>query len=357
MNKLLIYPYSQEDSYFLFYPDLVKEYMVKSLVVMGKIHEKSDWTNMGSQDIAISDDFEGELEKCDSVLFISTYFELIKDVYVARIKKAIEQGKEVILSFTIYKECKKELEGYEKVKILDKLIDKSEYPNMHSEKLGSPSIPVVTVLSPGENCEKFEAQLEMKKAFERKGYKILQFGSKEYASLFGMEVFPDFLFANNVCLSDKVDMFNFYVNKMLLHTDYDAVIISMPGGMLPIDKTFHNHYGELSLVVSHAFDIDINVLCTYYNPELTYDTIKELCSAVGSRLGCITEYVFISNMQFRILEEGKLDYMRLEKEFCLNTMPKIEDGQIKICQYYEAEKRESFFDAIVSELEDNISII
>lgn len=358
MNKLLIYPYSHENMCLVQYAQMLEDYTLTSCVTLDDQHNTIFSNSEEGNPVTVSSDFESELSHCDSVLFLDSCYNWLKDIYKAKIKKTIANNKQVLISQFIYDECKEFIGNSDLVKILGNPVSVSEYLESNTEKLFEPFVPVVTVMSPGECCDKFEAQLEIKKTFESSGYRVLQIGTKEYSELFGMKAIPSFLLSRDVSLPKKVEMLNYYINSLLAKEEYDVVVIGVPGGVLPFDKTFRNFFGELALVVSHAFNIDINVNCCYHNREISYDNLEEIRAFFKGRFGCETNYFYMANTQFRITEEDGLEYLRLDQEYCEKNMPeKINRNGVQLCHRLDMEEKEKFFHSIVEELEDNIELI
>lgn len=119
--------------------------------------------------------------------------------------------------------------------------DKSEVQNTEQKKSGINEIrlyefdsPIIAVLGMGENCGKFECQIQLKHYIEKLGYNVLSISSNHLGKFFGMETLPDFLFDDSVSFHRKVIELNKFVYSLCKMYDPDVVILGVPSGIAPI---------------------------------------------------------------------------------------------------------------------------
>ncbi|EPR13698.1 TIGR04066 family peptide maturation system protein [Ruminiclostridium papyrosolvens] len=360
MYKLLVYPFSRDDNCIAKYRNMLRGYELTSLVCLEGAYENS--TDAGEFDevkpgLIITDDYNMEIDKCDVVLLLDISFDELKDTYIKRINNAISKNKIVITNKKIYDFCLKEFSGNKNIRILDNIQESGVNYFTYDKRMTQPDIPVLTVMSIGENCNKFEAQLDLRRKFQDKGYKVLQFGTKDYCDLFGFKKLPSFLMSKDISIDKKIYMFNYYINREVLKDDYDVVIIEVAGGLLPVNRYVTNYFGEIPLIVSSALNIDINVLCSYHNDEIKVENLYECRNFCKGRLGCFTDYYYMSDRQFRISYDHDIEYFILDRENCVNNIPVINDETLKFCHVLDTDVKDNLLDSLVEELEGNVALV
>lgn len=142
-----------------------------------------------------------------------------------------------------------------------------------------------------------------------------------------------------------------------LKDDYDVIIIGVAGGILPVNRYVTNYFGEIPLIVSSALNIDINVLCLYHNNEIKKENLYECREFNKGRLGCFTDYYYMSDRQFRITYEHDIVYFMLDRKNCINSMPVINDESLKFCHVLDTDVKENMLNSLVEELEGNVALV
>ncbi|WP_024833020.1 TIGR04066 family peptide maturation system protein [Ruminiclostridium josui] len=360
MYKLLVYPFTMEDSCITKYCNMLQDYELTSLVCLEGAYENGraagEFDGVET-DLVITDDFNMEIDKCDVVLLLDKNFNELKDTYIKRINTAMAKNKIVMTNKMIYDFYLKEFSCNKNIRILDNIQEAGENFFTYDKRMSQPDIPVVTVMSMGENCNKFEAQLDLRKKFQDKGYKVLQFGTKDYCDLYGFIKIPSFLMSKDISIDKKIYMFNYYINKEVLKDDYDVIILGVAGGLLPVNRYVTNYFGEIPLVVSSALNIDINVLCLYHNNEIKVENLYECREFGKGRLGCFTDYYYMSDRQFRISYDHNIEYIILDRKYCINNIPIIEDETLKFCHVLDTDIKDSMLNSLVEELEENVALV
>ncbi|AEY64646.1 TIGR04066 family peptide maturation system protein [Clostridium sp. BNL1100] len=360
MYKLLVYPFNMEDNCITKYCNMLRGYELTSLVCLEGAYENG--RDAGEFDevetgLIITDDYNIEIDKCDVVLLLDKNFNELKDTYIKRINTAVAKNKIVMTNKKIYDFCLEEFSCNKNIRILDNIQETGLNYFTYDNSMIQPDIPVITVMSIGESCNKFEAQLDLRKKFHDKGYKVLQFGTKDYCDLFDFKKIPSFLMSKDISIDKKIYMFNYYINREALKDDYDVIIIGVAGGLLPVNRYVTNYFGEIPLIVSSALNIDINVLCSYHNDEIKVENLYECRNFCKGRLGCFTDYYYMSDRQFRISYEHDIEYFILDRKNCVNNIPVINDETLKFCHVLDTDVKDSLLDSLVEELEGNVALV
>lgn len=191
---------------------------------------------------------------------------LLEGADISEYIRLIQKGKE--LGKTIYatNEVKKKIAGYEEA--ADVLsIGKNTCMGNTGELLDI-HVPVIGVFGMGKYCDKFMTELYFRKFYLEKGYKVLQFGSKEISEFFGFDSIPQDAFDKRIPLADRVLSFNYYVSKRVEEEKPDIIIVGIREGIMPFNNSILNDFGEDAFVISHALSIDYSVMDVYYNEYL-----------------------------------------------------------------------------------------
>lgn len=126
-------------------------------------------------------------------------------------------------------------------------------------------VPVIGVFGMGEYCDKFMTELYFRKFYLEKGYKVMQFGSKEISEFFGFDSIPQDVLDKKIPLTDRVVSFNQYVSERIKMEKPDLIIVGIQEGIMPFNNSILNNFGEDAFVISHALSIDYSVINVYYD--------------------------------------------------------------------------------------------
>lgn len=158
------------------------------------------------------------------------------------------------------------------------------------------NIPTILVLGAGEQTDKFDIQLLLREYFLSKGHRILQFGSKDYSSLFGFKPLPDFLYAD-VSFEKKILLLSSYLHGKVTEEKPDILILGVPGGVSRASLNDPKHFGELALVISNAVNPDIAVM-SLYNDDYHQEDLSDYALRLKLSLNIPSVYYHISNKKF-----------------------------------------------------------
>ncbi|WP_313562015.1 TIGR04066 family peptide maturation system protein [Ruminiclostridium cellobioparum] len=342
-ERAIVYPYDVEFSPILRNADILEKYNITGVV------SPSGW-GLGGKDagsidsnrttgIYISDNFDEQLDKCETVIFTQPYhyIDFTKSIY-PKINKAIEAGKNIV--------CLLKLDEIKKAEIKKKCIEKmvniiyhsNSYSYKHIERISVEnehiyelSTPVIFVTSIAERAYKFEIQLALREQLTKMGYNVSQVGTRACCEMFGFHSFPEFMYNCSIPESNKVVLFNHFIKKIEETEKPDILVIGIPGGVMPYNKMFTNRFGILAYEVSQAVNPDVAILSTLYD-DFKPEYFQRLSLAMKYRLGFEIDCYNLANVQFDWLkakEEKKPHYTSLgvehvnkkKKEFSELTTP------------------------------------
>ncbi len=283
MGKLLLYPFHAELSPICRFADCLPEYD-GVLAVAPKGFGIHHW-DAGNVDggmpcgIVVADDFTSSLANAQAVFFdyASSSF-LSPEHYLKKIHQALDCEKPVLISRDLFQfigeAASDELAG--RVRVIER--PDEQISLRQEENIYELPVPCISVLGAGDQTNKFDLQLGLRRYFTNAGYKVYQLGTKEYASLFGFDPLPRFLFEPGN-QREKILRLNHLIYDRALAEHAVLVIIGCPGGIMRHDPFEFNEYGEMAFLIGNALRADVSVLSLYgivYTDE-ALSTLRELC--------------------------------------------------------------------------------
>ncbi|MEG1513354.1 MAG: TIGR04066 family peptide maturation system protein [Clostridia bacterium] len=365
MSKSIVYPLDRNTTPLLRY---ARSEFVAGVSPKGRGYGGGDLSVIdGGQKTSdhILEDFPLALEEhsdCDRIVFLQGAGVFNAQDYFSCLKIAQSNGKHIMLSKSIEKLLADEGHLISNVDI----IESNEMPieqcleGYSSESLEVVPAPIVTVFGMGENTDKFFLQLAIREQFLAKGYNVLQLGSKEYSKLCGFQTLPDFVYNASIPMTKRIVALNHYLCQRINHEKPDVVIIGAPGGVMPLDRHFHNEFGELPFIISMAAQPDIAVLSMYYIPDMNLEFLNDIRTFLKYRLNCNFDFINIANTAYKIEDADSVP----EIAFLLydyNTVNETINGIVgdsKLCIFnaFTPNVSEQLC-RIITELSNNVDIV
>jgi peptide maturation system protein, TIGR04066 family len=332
-KKLLVYPFTQEFSHIAKYSHLLSEYNIASLVLPSGLNHTNimDTLNVGSGvDAMLSSDFNEALSRCDAVLFTAE-----TNDYEKRLDQANAAGKQVL--------------------VFDKKWNESAiYPSfMQTDMLKRIDTPIVMVYGQGALTQKFDIQLGLCTCFIQTGYKVLSFGTKEYASLFGMNTFPD-LSAFPMWI--KALHVNRIVYEQARRTNPNIIIIGVPGGIVPMSEAYHQFWGEDAMAYSIGLKPDVSIISVYEN--LAVDSVAEKTSNyMKACFGNAPDFIHVANTRITPARaEEKPNYLHVDNETVHKRISAFQSSY-DLFNINNLNESEAVYQKIVDQLHENVPVV
>lgn len=281
-KKVLIYPFSNK-----FFPVMkaminkADEYEIVSVVTPKTwflARENDDVSKFNNSDplgIAISNDFEEEIKKCDTVIIADCNNEkLIYSHIIQKIKTSIELNKNIICCFKlddkdvleINELCKRSTIKFEYLNEADKsdeAIDilKKQIVN-NCTKIYKPDSTVIFVGKLLDELESTFSLVSISENYKKEGYNVVTISLNSNCKILDYLSFPNFMFESNTPIEEKIFMFNFFIKQIEIEYKPDLIIVQLPGGMLKYSDIITNGFGIYPYLISQALSSDYFVLVT-----------------------------------------------------------------------------------------------
>lgn len=336
-NKVLVYPYDLEFCAVIRHKELLKDYEVAALVsprgwgMTGKDAATAD--NGDELGIMVSNDFEGNLDLCDTVLFCESVRALeFESVLMPKILKALEHKKNIIMTIPLDREkydlvsqkCAESGVDFKCFGVAREPENFEEIPTQ-SEIMYDMGTPVIFVLGMGERTNKFEVQLSLRDNIEKMGYKVSQVGTRQYCELLGFHSIPSFMYSKKISETNKIVLFNHFIKSIEMEEKPDLIIIGIPGGVMAYTNKLTNRFGVLAYEICQAVTPDSAVLACHYD-EPSNDFFINLKESIRYKLGCIINCFSIANTIFdwnNSKDWSKISYLSVTSKFVDENMRKF----------------------------------
>lgn len=352
MKKILIYPYNNDAKWLLMNQKLLKNIEIVG-ILMNQINDADQETKNKFPHIKFFTDFKAAEFEYDYMLMCENIQNFNLDFYYEVYKCVKSAKKKVILSINLLKDLKN------KYAINDSFIEtiESKWNNksFKSDTCEDIEVPVVTIMGMGRNCDKFSTAIALNEYAKAKGYNTLCLVSNYCGKFIDVKILPEFLFDDNICLPNKILMFNHYLAQIVEKESPDLVILECPGGIMPINEYEHNFFAEVTFAITNAVITDVAILNSYFYEKANEDFFNGLIEICKNKFNVSVEAFGICGQQYR---QGygtkKITYRFMQPDY--ETLYK-NIKNVDIFAVSDIEKRELIFDKAIKSLENNIETI
>lgn len=303
-------------------------------------------------------DFYTSLEGSKTVLFMLDE-SCNKKTYLDKIEYALEKEKEVMVTADLYAELLPEITSLHGITILSRFAGDYTEEAQSPHELSFINTPVIFVYGLGDNCEKFDMQLALYGWCQKNNYKVLQYGTSDICSLFDIKPLPAFLTDNELSYEDKIYKMNHLIAKQ--EDEHDLIVIGVPGGIMPLNEFFYNHFSELAQILSNAVKPDVSILNTYFFYGMTTKYLKMIREYAGFRFNSEINYFAVSDTGIQCNRDDdivKLQWFFINEKKIENYIDKsLQDEDIKIFAVNNVKQCENAIKNIFEEMENNIEVI
>lgn len=311
MEKLVLFPLNNDTEVLI--NNLERNDQYKIVAVSSYYEDKKRLEALGGKtSFYCNIDFVKCLEKADTVIFAENTMGYSYEGYKERVQQAEKLGKKIYASTSLLNKIEIDLEKSN----LSILKGNKLSQDLNEEKsIKEIDVPVVSIMGMGENCDKFNLQVKVKRMIEKQGYKVLTVSSNVLGKFLGMEILPEFLFSLNMSYPEKIKNFKLWIYQLQRNKRPDIILIGCPGGISEFIDYESNFYGEIPLVISNSISIDIGLITLYANMAQNTQTSKKLNEFSLMKYNTeVTSFIF-SRQYFKIDDEWrKIRYYRIDRE-------------------------------------------
>lgn len=369
-EKLLIYPFDIQSGPIIRHLGLMNDYELLDVVspngwgFVGKDAGRVDGGNDAY--INVQGNFNELVDSADAVLFMETYNKLdVQKLVYPKMQIAADRGKNIICTLKleneflqkINKDCSDKGKCFKYYNFQEKTYERAEIYDL-LDSLYQITVPVIFVFGTSERTQKFEIQLSLRENLEDAGYKVSQVGTRHYCEMFGFHSFPEFMFSTSVTESKKIILFNNYIKKIELEEQPDVIVIGIPGGLMPLNKDFTNHFGVFAFEVCQAVYPDIAIFSSLYEDYLPL-YFEKISLLIRYKLGFEVDFFNQSNVKFdwRSSKFSKsMQYLTVDSDFVDVKNHNLKDMNINITNILNKGDALTLTNAIIKRLTGNSEV-
>lgn len=347
--KLSIFPLTPDLELLLKYASMLHDCEVASIISYIEDGEKLRKIARESN-ILCTTEVEQGIACSDALVLMDNLFDLDSEKYRNCIECAQHLGKSIFYGSS--------LKGLFEAKTADKPEEQStkqEESGIDEVRLYEFDSPIIAVFGMGENCGKFECQIQLKHYIDKLGFSALSISSNHLGKFFGMETLPDLLFDDSVSFHRKVIELNRFVYSLCKKYDPDVVILGVPSGIAPISVKDTNFFCELPLVVSEALKIDAGIMTLYYQREVNDGYLQQISDYCMHRFGApIDSYFMSQQMAMYDPSKYKMDYLFLTDKQMETCKPVVNSKKLISTPF---DRNNAIYEKVVESLKCNIEVI
>lgn len=252
----------------------------------------------------------------DTLVLINSFRKLESEVVKKIVGIAVKHGIKIVcarddvdIDYELFKkECEEKSAEYEFVC--------NETALVNSKVVNKIDIPVITISGIGPYVGKFEVGLYLKNSFQNAGYNVLYISPRREGKLFGIHIFPEYMYDKNLDYTAKVFEFNSHVNSLVREEKPDIVLIGVPGEMMELSEKHKMNFGILASAVFNAIKPDVSIL-NMYNMQYTDEFLEEQKKYCKYRFGMIPDlfYATYTGVIDSSLQEAWIQYFHADRLF------------------------------------------
>lgn len=223
------------------------------------------------------------------------------------------------------------------------------------ERLYEIKTPIITVMGLGENCGKFECQLEFKEQLDAGGYHSEWICSNPLGACEGMHALPDFMFDENLAFPGKVYALNRYVYDLCASYKPDVLVLGVPGGIVSLADKTTNYFSEIPLVVSSALHVDFSILTFYYRTAVYDDYLDRLTRYCLHRYQTRVPIFYMARQMMAYNEE----YSKTEQLFLSDTYIAKHPSNLRLKENVATPLKNNapVFQSLITRLQENFETV
>ena len=174
--------------------------------------------------------------------------------------------------------------------------------------------PVVTVMGISEECERHKLFLEVSRAIEEQGYRVMKVSGEPVSRMGECIPLPEAVYSGRP-LKERTLALNHFLYRKVKEEKPDIVIIDVPGGILNQSLLEYTGDGEYAYMVGNAVDADASLLAIPAH-EINGEFVAELKEICRQRFSANVAGIAMSCVGYRIdIEKKEITYFTLTTGF------------------------------------------
>ena len=350
MKPLLVYPFSTDTMPVARYAQMLAEYDAVIPVVEWGAGDDVDGKDVSYFDggglvgTKLATNFEGAIGHAGSVLFAGEIRNKEKAIEYVSLSRSF--GKKILICESTRVSLGLPPDGCTVCSY-----EAYEAEVAHNDKLLGISVPVILVMGQGQQCQKFDIQLGLRKKFIEEGYKVSQVGTKEYSALFGFHALSRF---PEIPLWRRTLLYNRFFHDIVNREKPDVLIVGAPGGTMAIDEYHNELFGETAIGLATSLKPDIAIHSLYLS-KVNEEYLSDVRNHTKYALGAEADYFHMSNT-WLVFEQDRrtINHLTTDSGAVLESIGEIIEKPFHV---FMPETCDFVYSDIISQLQGNIEMI
>ena len=327
MKKVTVYPFNENSLFTSVYmskllPDLVISHLV-SVYGSGLTGKKARYVcNLNMEELTVTNDIEGALEKCDILLVSDGKLDdIMHKNSLDVIESAIKKEKDIICALKLDLEqveifkgkCKLKDKSFVYIGGIEEEIEESVKLYRTSQSYYMPKTPIICISGIFESLDNYNygVLLSLIEKLKQDGYKCSGIVSNAEGKLMGMYPFNFLLKDKNYTEIEKINLYSNFIKHIEEKEKPDVLLLQIPGGLMAYDCKINNNFGIYTFYISKILKPDFFMYSVAHNIDVTQN-IESLNKEINDLYGFNTDCVLTTNQVIDILHSkssGKLSTM------------------------------------------------
>lgn len=366
MDRIMLYPFSDEAEIYIKYHKLFLGHTISSLVCLKGAGYKGRKYLVDKNELTVTEDFDEELKKCDAILPLFVDSDVMKEdknfvflkkdkneIIIENLEKAIKCDKKIFVlndGIEKFEKLKAKISREQKLFVQSDVLDEKDKSFKQFQNIKTPIIYIASVF---EGLGKMEVLLSVYNELAKRKYQVLAFGTKPEGELLGIHSYPQIMYDEQLTDNQKILFLNNYVKRMELKYNPDLILFGVPGGTAPFSAKAPLDFGTTFYKMMRAVFPDYLIVAL---PYAKYGDTEYRCwnDYYEKNFGVKVDSFNISPksiLQQMIERNNVAHYLTVDREDVKN---KLKDN---IFSYLFEESVSSEVDKLIQQLKQYVNVI
>ena len=163
------------------------------------------------------------------------------------------------------------------------------------------------------------------------------------------------MFENQNSVEEKVIGLNRYIYSICQHENYDVIVITVPGGIIPLNPFSYGDIGVMNFIFSNALRFDINIL-NIYAQKTNKKFINEIKKICMWKYAYTMPRIIMTHTRYYINSDDKKEIYIKESESQIENLYEEIQGENRLTKFYKNSRKDiqKMGRSIIRELQENL---
>ncbi len=284
MKKTVLFPYENDLEYMVRNHSIIKDVVLVGLLSLpgfGNINRQIICDDK-SFDVYENINILAEETDIDVLLLVQGNRKCEFDLLYEKCEIAAEMGVSIWSSVVLStEECNRILTLCQKYGVEFRYLNDESVPQaFFSKALPEIHTPVIAIAGMGERCNQLAIQIEVFNRLCENGYNVSGILPLTMDLFEGFRPLPQYMLGHQIDEQSKILNYSHYVKQIEKEEKPDAIIISVPGEIMPLTRKRTGNFGIVAYEIFNAVSADFTILSIYQDSyqDKYFDEINKLLS-------------------------------------------------------------------------------